>query len=69
MIYESEVIFTSHGGIGSPRKHARKVWGDRPVLILIGHRLGIDGVNPLYYNFIKVRTATDDREMRLILHS
>lgn len=54
MIYESEVIASSHGGVGSPRRHVRKVWGERPVLILIGHRLGIDGVNPLYYNFIKV---------------
>ncbi|KAI0697475.1 hypothetical protein BC835DRAFT_1413706 [Cytidiella melzeri] len=53
MIYESEVIAASHTGIGSPRRHVRKIWGDRPVLILIGHRLGIDGVNPLYYNFIK----------------
>ncbi|KAI0089801.1 peptidase family C54-domain-containing protein [Irpex rosettiformis] len=53
MIYESEVIASSHAGIGSPRGHVRKVWGERPVLILIGHRLGIDGVNPLYYNFIK----------------
>ena len=57
MIYESEVIASSHAGIGSPRRHVRKVWGERPVLILIGHRLGIDGVNPLYYNFIKVRLS------------
>ncbi len=61
MIYESEVIASSHAGIGSPRKHVRKVWGERPVLILIGHRLGIDGVNPLYYNFIKVRRSTAAR--------
>lgn len=29
-------------------------WGDRPVLVLIGLRLGIDGVNPIYYETIKV---------------
>ena len=29
-------------------------WGDRPVLILLGIRLGIDGVNPVYYDTIKV---------------
>ena len=31
-------------------------WGDRAVLVLIGIRLGIEGVNPLYYNTIKVST-------------
>ncbi len=30
-------------------------WGDRAVLVLVGIRLGIEGVNPLYYNTIKVR--------------
>lgn len=29
-------------------------WGDRAVLVLIGIRLGIEGVNPVYYNTIKV---------------
>ncbi|KDQ17504.1 hypothetical protein BOTBODRAFT_53103 [Botryobasidium botryosum FD-172 SS1] len=28
-------------------------WGDRAVLVLIGVRLGIDGVNPVYYESIK----------------
>ena len=57
MIYESEVLVASHShsGIASTRRHLRKVWGDRAVLILIGHRLGIDGVNPIYYDFLKVR--------------
>ena len=32
-------------------------WGDRAVLVLIGIRLGIEGVNPLYYNTIKVRIS------------
>lgn len=52
-IYESEVFAASHSGIGSPRRHTRRVWGDRAVLILIGHRLGIDGVNPVYYDTLK----------------
>ncbi|GJE89232.1 cysteine protease atg4-like protein [Phanerochaete sordida] len=52
-IYESEVFAASHSGIGSPRRHTRRVWGDRAVLILIGHRLGIDGVNPIYYDTLK----------------
>lgn len=29
-------------------------WGDKAVLILIGSRLGLDGVNPVYYDAIKV---------------
>ncbi|KAG8757344.1 Cysteine protease atg4 [Serendipita sp. 396] len=28
-------------------------WGGRPVLILVGIRLGIDGVNPIYYESVK----------------
>lgn len=31
-----------------------KVWGDKAVLILVGLRLGLDGVNPIYYDSIKV---------------
>ena len=57
-IYESEVFSASHSGIGSPRRHTRRVWGDRAVLILIGHRLGIDGVNPIYYDTLKVCRST-----------
>jgi hypothetical protein len=29
-------------------------WGDRAVVVLIGIRLGLDGVNPIYYDTIKV---------------
>lgn len=29
-------------------------WGKRAVLILVGVRLGLDGVNPIYYDSIKV---------------
>ena len=54
-IYESEVFAASHTGLGSARRHVRRVWGDRAVLILIGHRLGLDGVNPIYYDTLKVR--------------
>ncbi|KAJ7224495.1 hypothetical protein GGX14DRAFT_351458 [Mycena pura] len=28
-------------------------WGDRPVLLLLGLRLGLEGVNPIYYDAIK----------------
>lgn len=33
----------------------KATWGERAVLVLIGIRLGIDGVNPIYYETIKVR--------------
>ncbi|KAH8091391.1 peptidase family C54-domain-containing protein [Cristinia sonorae] len=52
-IYESEVFEASHSSFGAPRRYARRNWGDRAVLILIGHRLGIDGVNPIYYDTLK----------------
>ncbi|KAH8111525.1 hypothetical protein DFH11DRAFT_1729456 [Phellopilus nigrolimitatus] len=29
------------------------IWGQRPVLVLVGIRLGIDGVNPVYYEAVK----------------
>jgi len=31
-----------------------RVWGDKAVLVLVGLRLGLDGVNPIYYESIKV---------------
>ncbi|KAJ7091773.1 hypothetical protein C8R44DRAFT_647235 [Mycena epipterygia] len=29
-------------------------WGDRPILLLLGIRLGLDGVNPVGYEMIKL---------------
>ncbi|RXW23562.1 hypothetical protein EST38_g2288 [Candolleomyces aberdarensis] len=54
MLYQTDVHAASHGDhFGrSPRRHT-KSWGDRPVLVLVGVRLGIDGVNPIYYNTVK----------------
>lgn len=54
MVYQSDVYAASNVHIGSPRRHARSSWGGRAVLVLIGIRLGIDGVNPIYYQPIKV---------------
>ncbi|KAJ7711319.1 hypothetical protein B0H16DRAFT_1817074 [Mycena metata] len=34
-------------------KEETKRWGDRPVLLLLGIKLGIEGVNPVYYETIK----------------
>ncbi|KAF6752070.1 cysteine protease [Ephemerocybe angulata] len=54
MVCQTDVHAASHGDhFGrSPRRHT-KSWGDRPVLVLVGVRLGIEGVNPIYYNSIK----------------
>jgi len=54
VIYQSDVYAASHNLIGSPKKHIRKSWGNKGVLVLIGTRSGIDGVNPVYYEAIKV---------------
>ncbi|KAI0757764.1 peptidase family C54-domain-containing protein [Daedaleopsis nitida] len=54
-LYESDVYAASRSAMYSVRRHGqgRMEWGDRAVLVLIGIRLGIEGVNPLYYNTIK----------------
>ena len=36
-------------------RRSNSTWGDKAVLILIGIRLGLDGVNPIYYDSVKVR--------------
>ncbi|KAJ7442937.1 hypothetical protein B0H11DRAFT_2251214 [Mycena galericulata] len=50
-----------HGGKeardGKGGKPETRAWGDRPVLVLLGIRLGLDGVNPVYYETIKVRAV------------
>jgi cysteine protease ATG4 len=51
---------SSHGR-GSSSGHGKdkesKRWGDRPVLLLFGIRLGLDGVNPINYETIKVSSS------------
>lgn len=63
-VYQSEIFSASTPIIGSPasssggRRHRGKGergWGGRAVLVLVGIRLGIEGVNPIYYDTIKVR--------------
>ena len=59
----------SNPRIGSPNSNGRKGkgkndrgergergWGGRAVLVLVGIRLGLEGVNPVYYDTIKVRS-------------
>ncbi|KAF7983563.1 hypothetical protein HWV62_21152 [Athelia sp. TMB] len=62
-LYQSEVFAASTAPVAlsptaSPRsrrdRHKRdRGWGGRPVLVLVGIRLGINGVNPIYYETIK----------------
>ena len=40
----------------SPRRLERSSWGGRAVLVLVGIRLGLDGINPIYYGAVKVST-------------
>jgi len=48
------------GGTSSKRSSSERgrVWGDKAVLILVGLRLGLEGVNPIYYESIKVSSYT-----------
>ncbi|KAL1746117.1 peptidase family C54-domain-containing protein [Schizophyllum fasciatum] len=48
-VVEDGAVYQTH----RRQKDREHEWGDRPVLILLGTRLGIDGVNPMYYDTIK----------------
>ncbi|TFY74660.1 hypothetical protein EWM64_g9352 [Hericium alpestre] len=55
-IFQTDVYSASHPPIDattSPKRGRTSTWGGRAVLILIGIRLGLDGVNPIYYDTIK----------------
>ncbi|KIK64038.1 hypothetical protein GYMLUDRAFT_57070 [Collybiopsis luxurians FD-317 M1] len=59
LLTQTDVYAASHGAssISYPRRGkglAHTSWGDRPVLVLFGIRLGLDGVNPIYYDTIKM---------------
>ncbi|KAF9465112.1 hypothetical protein BDZ94DRAFT_1254537 [Collybia nuda] len=57
VVYQTDVYAASNTtgtASRSPKRHMKKAWGDRPVLVLIGIRLGIDGVNPIYHDTIKL---------------
>lgn len=69
VLYESEVYAASNvsppiphqpsisqsltSGASSKRHKGRRKWGGTAVLVLVGIRLGIDGVNPVYHESIK----------------
>ncbi|KAA1476293.1 hypothetical protein DENSPDRAFT_784808 [Dentipellis sp. KUC8613] len=55
-IFQTDVYSASHPPISaatSPKRGRSSTWGGRAVLVLIGIRLGLDGVNPIYYDTIK----------------
>ena len=56
-IFQMGVYSASHLPTQSPRTRKLSRWGGRAVVHLIGLRLGIDGVNLIYYETIKVRDS------------
>jgi len=52
-IFQTDVYSASHPPSSSPRPRKDLRWGERAVVVLIGIRLGIGGVNPIYYDTIK----------------
>ncbi|KAJ7050562.1 hypothetical protein C8F01DRAFT_1178815 [Mycena amicta] len=53
VLYESSVFEASHSAQDLDSEEGPLAWGDRPVLLLLGLRLGLDGVNPIYFSTIK----------------
>ncbi|KAJ7880280.1 hypothetical protein B0H14DRAFT_2707212 [Mycena olivaceomarginata] len=55
VLYQTSVFEASHTSPSLETDSASDSlsWGDRPVLLLLGLRLGLDGVNPIYHDTIK----------------
>jgi hypothetical protein len=53
-IFLTDVYSASHSPTESPPPRKLSRWGDRAVVLLIGIWLGIEGVNPICYETIKV---------------
>ncbi|KAL7413724.1 peptidase family C54-domain-containing protein [Mrakia frigida] len=57
VIFRSDVYAASQppsdASEGRKSKPSTKRWGGRAVLVLVGVRLGLDGVNPIYYESVK----------------
>ncbi|KAJ6591835.1 hypothetical protein DFH09DRAFT_1138042 [Mycena vulgaris] len=55
VLYQTSVFEASHTSppSESDSESGSLAWGDRPVLLLLGLRLGLDGVNPIYHETIK----------------
>ena len=55
-IFKTDVYTASLPPTGSPRHHKLSEWGRHAVVVLIDFRLGINGVNPIYYDTINVQS-------------
>ena len=53
-IFQTDVYSTSYPPTQSSRPPQSIEMGARAVVVLLGIRLGIDGVNPIYYETIRV---------------
>ncbi|KAJ7460573.1 hypothetical protein FB451DRAFT_1269549 [Mycena latifolia] len=55
VLYQTSVFEASHTSAPSESdsESSSLTWGDRPVLLLLGLRLGLEGVNPIYHETIK----------------
>lgn len=64
IIYKSDVYAASSQlsgdwKVAEDERVATGRWGGKAVLLLIGLRLGLDGVNPIYHDSIKVCRFSD----------
>lgn len=53
--HEISTAASLSSGFSRRKNAARRRWGGQAVLVLIGVRLGIDSVNPVYHESVKVR--------------
>ncbi|KAF7294385.1 Cysteine protease [Mycena kentingensis (nom. inval.)] len=53
VLFQSAVFGASHSSTPDTDDDVPLGWGDRPVLLLLGLRLGIDNVHPIYYSTIE----------------
>lgn len=53
-------------GLSRRTKAARRKWGGQAVLVLVGVRLGIDSVNPVYHDSVKVRMRSPQNMVHLL---
>ena len=69
-LFQSDVFAVSHGEMSSrsPRRITTTTWGHQPVLLLFSIRLGIEGVNPVHYETIKVCVSYTHISENLIIY-
>lgn len=65
VVYDSDVYEASRRPAGDwgDETGASSGWGSNAVLVLAGIRLGVDGVNPVYHECIKVRESRAGRDI------